>query len=677
MPAYEALTNFINNLSQDNKNRLASRLASGVLIEFTQNFPEFAQFLQQNPHQFVVLSLGNNKCYRVENQANPGEFFVLKLEEWSMPQEIADLFKFNADLQRFLAQMYLNVDCRQDNENKKIQIQPFCMGGTIENAAKAAMTNEERIKNCINLYKDVTAFYRILENLNPPVLFPDGKPTNFTLDSNNKLQITDMKTFVKATESELKDCPQIDTPGYPLFLPRPPPAREFKKVHSRHVGINLYTYLTQVNLNPYFHNTPIANIDFSAAIFQTEKGEFFKKIIQATFSTDQSKRPDVEEIQNALSIIELLTQLDSLMQADPNSYLRAFAVSIKIEFKTKIENNLPLNSTLTQLKYRVDNNANLRKINDLLIALGTQNNANYNKYLNEFIITIRAELLGNPSEPILQDIAAKLAYRAANEDIIRQTYTRLEHIKIMYDARPHPKLKNYMEEGEAEFANLIQNKSPVQECATKIEYCAMNFETIRNIHEVLDRILQKNNSSDDFKAFVSNMHSQFENKATNKEDLLQFLNDLQTRDKTMDIMKDSLEKLYGLLQKHPNDELRELIHKTKQEFNSRIRDNLPLDELLTRVLEHHEMIKKNQETISKLRKVSAAFNNRFEKIITEEISPEALSNNLENFPEVKEQKGEWMKFYPPSIESQSTPKKENLRDEEANSTSNSQLNKGK
>ncbi len=648
MAAHDALVHFIEGLPPDKKDRMARRLASGNVSIFTQSFPEFEQFLLQNPHEFVVLSLGNNKCYRVENLANPGEFSVIKLECFSMPQKVADLFKNNNDLQRFLAPMHLNVACIENNAYKKIQIQPFCLGGTIEKAAAAVMSPEDRIKNCITLYKDVTSFYRILENLIPPVLFPDGKPSNFTLDCNNKLHITDMKTFVEATATKLDDCPQINTSTYPLFLSKPPPPRELKKIHSRHVGMNLYTYLTQENFYPYLYNIYLPNMVFPQAIFQGEKGGFFRRIIEATFKEDQSMRPDVEEIQNALLIIELLTQLDTVMQANPNDDLRAFGVSIKAEFTTSIEDNLPLNGILTRLKYRLDNDASLRKINDLLSPLVAQNNAHYNQSLDTFLTEVRAELSGNPPESLLQVITSKLEYRRTNDEIIRQTYARLDHIKTLYNDSlydygdsltdyelhytPQPMLKTYMEDGSEAFLNAIQSELPLQGIAAEIEYFETNFDTIRNIHKILDRILREKNSSEDFRMYVDNMHVQFEKIATLKEDPLKFLNDLKTRDNAMRSMEVSLEKLTGISQKHPNGDLEEFIHRTRQEFNSRIRDNLSIDDLLTQVNERVSVLEKNAK-----------------------------------ITETKERRGDWMRLHKavPSTESQPTPKKDSSLDQEA------------
>jgi len=316
MPIHDEFVSLLSGLPPAELEILGRDLNSGN-ASLVSSF--FSRFSLTN-YSIECISRGNSKIYKV-TKAGESEPFILKMEAWTMPVEVKHHFETVPQLIASVAPIYFEhpviidaVDSHADSlHNKKIQIQPFCKGGTLESAALRArsMSDDEKIDHAFRLYDQVADFYMALERSN--ILFPDGKPSNFTLDKDERLQLTDMKTYQEASEDSLKYSYTINSPNYPLYIPIPPP-RELEKVHVRHFAMNLYGYLRGYKWRNYYNKEkyakkiyePIPDIeyDFLCPPFDSPVGkilaDLIKKMMAITDDPELRKLQSVAFAQRAL-----------------------------------------------------------------------------------------------------------------------------------------------------------------------------------------------------------------------------------------------------------------------------------------------------------------------------------------------------------------------------------------
>ena len=437
MTAYKELIEILSPMT-DKKElaQLGLALQSGN-VNNIKSIPKLAEFFTKN--EITCLSNVNSKIYKVKNIAT-GEDYILKLEAWILPSTVEQHLRTNPSISAAIAPVYYQIDFSRMNaanqvqnpiaHSKKvgrftvisassdsappepvvtdvlpatirltrIQIQPLCRGGTLDSISKQAMSDETRIGNALQLFPQVAHFYWMLE---PDYLFPDGKPSNFPLTEDLTIHLTDLKTFKPAIRLSLDTEPNINNKRYPMYIPIPPP-RELSKIHSRHLGINLYCYLAGCEFNKLMvidNGVRTAKPNFAAPIFTSENGKLFAALIKAMLDDDQTMRPDCQFVEKALESIASLNQLEKIAQAIQEDDLLQMIAASRRQFINNIQDPSAFNVFSKNLADRVDEYV---KSNDL--AYGIINEAKINK-ITTLLSDLKKTLSLEPDDALSQTLA--------------------------------------------------------------------------------------------------------------------------------------------------------------------------------------------------------------------------------------------------------------------------------
>jgi serine/threonine protein kinase len=185
-------------------------------------------------------------------------------------------------------------------------------GGDLEAYAKKYPDEQKRFTVAIDLYKQMCDVFILMEKNN--YAFPDAKNTNWLVNDQNRLQLTDTKSFIPinpdgkftiAVNKETKGYSFISTP----YLTPPeirrndnPGETDAKAMHAYMLGKNLYQFVTNSDFNAIAEETK--EFDFSPTVFRTPEGVLLKDLIQKIIQDDPKGRISVQEIKHRLELIE-------------------------------------------------------------------------------------------------------------------------------------------------------------------------------------------------------------------------------------------------------------------------------------------------------------------------------------------------------------------------------------
>ncbi len=323
------LPDILTNMPPDKVNQLLKILSKGekynieslktLFAPSESGYSEFEKFL--STHSISFLGGGNSKNFKIVNTETQSTF-VLKVENrFGLSKEVEDHLRNQPNL----AEVFTPVAAERYGTYLKSSGQPvtrallitdFCGQGDIDSEIVKTQSDESRLKSALNIY---TQMATTLESMRKSgCAFPDMKNSNWLLDENRKLQIADTKSFLFTDANG--DVDRIKPTGFVNTIYMNPWEFETQtqfsadKMHAYMLGLNLYHYLTNCNLEAFFSKHEQDNwvkkysareFDFSAPIFKSPEGEALKKLILNLVRTEPANRISVDEALRKLEEISL------------------------------------------------------------------------------------------------------------------------------------------------------------------------------------------------------------------------------------------------------------------------------------------------------------------------------------------------------------------------------------
>ncbi|MDF1758384.1 MAG: hypothetical protein P1U74_08825 [Legionellaceae bacterium] len=312
----------INRLAPEKLKKLAHILSKGrrfsktdllgVLDSSDDLFEEYQEFINSTPLYFTGGS--NSKNFVISGGED--EDYVLKLENrFSSPKEID---RYIRDLlpdviTPIFADHQVNFeDSNGRNIDGYIVLTTFCPAGSILDIANSNIDDAERIDIALDFFTQMGSICtRIIDG---KCLFPDMKNSNWLVNEDGKLQISDTKTFLYIRVDGIYDPDIVENTGYSLFKTEQFSPREIyvEKTFSAdklHVGIfgrNLFQFLTKCDSNDLPDR--VYNFD-KYQIFNSSEGRLFKSLIHRSTQTYSEDRPSMTEVLTELNNISLIRNL--------------------------------------------------------------------------------------------------------------------------------------------------------------------------------------------------------------------------------------------------------------------------------------------------------------------------------------------------------------------------------
>lgn len=259
---------------------------------------------------------------RLTNRLENPNIFLLKSKDDPVLNSVLPSIFYSEDILRgFTAS---RNEERTTQHRYRADIINLCSGGNLQTSAQQEGRNDLKVTtNALNYYQQMATIYTAFERQN--VGFPDGKNTNWLIDSGGRLRITDCKSLITLPwEAGIATAVHMRMPEYqPGFQGHKEPIISMDKMNAYIIGKNLYHYLTNCSVNslidPKFKGEISAktkhaesngydakNFDFSASIFKGVVGEGLRDIILNTVNPEPSQRLSVQEIQSRLEKLESL-----------------------------------------------------------------------------------------------------------------------------------------------------------------------------------------------------------------------------------------------------------------------------------------------------------------------------------------------------------------------------------
>jgi len=314
------------NMSPEKSSQLLGILLKGaqfnrqdyVKLYNGENNPEalaFKTFLGN--HTLTFLGGSNSKNFKITPKV--GLAMVLKIDNRLNMPKSAEAHLKKHSLQQVLTRVYTERQATFIDEvgsvlTRTLLITEFCDKGNLETHSTTCPDNPTRIKSALQLYKQMGT---ILEHIrDDDCAFPDMKNTNWLVDQDGKLRISDTKSFV-FSKNDVFDLKCHSNRWYkflrtdymnPPELSTPPPF-SVDKLHAYLFGKNLYQYLTRCNHNYLNHRNDEQQYDFSAAVFKSEQGRLLKELLKKMIKINPEHRISVREASSMLTHIEQYPQI--------------------------------------------------------------------------------------------------------------------------------------------------------------------------------------------------------------------------------------------------------------------------------------------------------------------------------------------------------------------------------
>lgn len=218
---------------------------------------EFFRFLAEN--KITVLSRGNNKLYKVEPHLG-GESYVLKLEKRlagpELPEEILKLGALKDSILPYGAKRQCVIPGQSATFN--IVTTPFFTGKDLLSRIVDDRSNDlKRLRDAAAIYEQMAGI--LLSIQAEHFIFPDMKNSNWLISEDNRLHISDTKSFLSAdrdhntvqidqvfriTNTKFIHTREFLPPEFDQVFVRKQKPISIDKMHAHLLGLNLYQCMT-------------------------------------------------------------------------------------------------------------------------------------------------------------------------------------------------------------------------------------------------------------------------------------------------------------------------------------------------------------------------------------------------------------------------------------------------
>ncbi len=295
------------NMDPEDGRRMLAILSDGSSydnVKFLELFktsnPEYNQII--NAHENKYLGGGNSKNYALTSRITPNPYaFAVRVDNRLGGAREMDTYLRNSSLAEIVTPIEAVRSLTFDGITNTLLITSVCPGGTPEAHSKRSANTKDRLKGALDIYSQMGS---ILSKINKEnILFPDAKNSNWLLDSQGKLVLSDTKALVfsdkgffdfSSTYQKNKwiygSSPHlVITPHY-----SPPEINKERfnvdQMHSFILGKNLYQYLTQCNTQYLDKKQDASSLNFDSFIFKTGVGPELKKLIAMMIVSDPQQR---------------------------------------------------------------------------------------------------------------------------------------------------------------------------------------------------------------------------------------------------------------------------------------------------------------------------------------------------------------------------------------------------
>lgn len=257
---------------------------------------------------FKKLGGANNANWKISN-SETGENLVFQVGTPSDNQEIQQRLTFS-EANEYLAINYYST-LPTSNSPYSITITQFCSGGDLKHERQVhfveSMHDEILQSSGARLSAVTDLCHKMLQQ---NVMHPDIKLTNFLIDKDNRVTVTDKKTLANVNADGTVNSQDIITTSYiePPEFNAKPRAKQLnaESFMTYQLGLAFYDYLVlpKIPKDPYAKAwTEIRPLAFDAPIFQTEQGQKYQSLISKMIDDNPENRPSLKAISQELTMI--------------------------------------------------------------------------------------------------------------------------------------------------------------------------------------------------------------------------------------------------------------------------------------------------------------------------------------------------------------------------------------
>lgn len=316
----------LTDMEPEKVNHLIDMLSRGAFFDINKltklyaplENPKFDHFIKNTDISFLGGTNSKNFKLFPKNDNPP---YVLKIENrmGNPKQPVINLMRNSSVKDTFLQEEAIRagtLSISRYRETRTLSVISFCpQGNLITHSKKHGSDDMARIKSALQMYKQMI---NVLINLSQEgYAFPDMKNTNWLVDENGLLAISDNKSLVPSIDNtitknmanSLLRTSYLSPPEILTLLMQP--QKNFillDKMHAYMLGKNLYQYVTGCGDEKLYEITNESQYDFIYPIFQTNEGTELQKLIASLVQDEPEARLSLEEAEMQLSRIESLIQ---------------------------------------------------------------------------------------------------------------------------------------------------------------------------------------------------------------------------------------------------------------------------------------------------------------------------------------------------------------------------------
>jgi serine/threonine protein kinase len=322
---------------------LAETLSSNTVKEFTSG-------------DFTLRRLGaggNNKNWVATNEETGQQFLVRLMAGEDFKPAIISKLHNTGSIESHFTKEYISSPLGQLETdvlsgNYVVSVSQFCSNGDLNSYLKEktndGMAVEERIDQVTNIGSQASTIINDLYKQG--FAHPDIKAENFLIDMNGQVLISDLKFIRPMNNNQLPKGNDFNT-SYGYGSPEWATAKSKTPINmdsysTYQLGLMLYDLATGKSDEEKFNwidtldgeNNPAETLDFSASVFQTEKGRQLATLIKQCVDKDPGKRPSLSAVNTQLQNLRKDKALSTeATQADSLESLKSTQQNIKDKLK--------------------------------------------------------------------------------------------------------------------------------------------------------------------------------------------------------------------------------------------------------------------------------------------------------------------------------------------------------
>ncbi len=260
-----------------------------------------------------------------------------------------------------------------NGKTNTLLITTVCPGGTPEAHSKRSATIEDRLNGALDIYSQMGI---ILSRINEEkILFPDAKNSNWLLDAQGKLVLSDTKALVFSDDDGYHDAIKMHEKNKWIYgstaclittdYYSPPEINDKRfnvdQMHSFILGKNLYQYLTQCRDVYLSKKNDASSLNFNLPVFKTTEGQKIEALIRKMVVNEPSQRISVEDAIKEINRIKAFGVVSETVNESVNQDVTK-PIAVDNSQPVEMEVSLPIDETKAsciKILSEIQNDSNL------------------------------------------------------------------------------------------------------------------------------------------------------------------------------------------------------------------------------------------------------------------------------------------------------------------------------